>query len=55
MTYAQAEKEARDAWEELGRHYGSSVALDKSFDQLHPAQRKWLVSVTWHIRTTRRR
>jgi hypothetical protein len=48
MTYAQAEKEARQAWAEFARHYAAAVG---SFDELHPAHRHWMVALTWHIRS----
>lgn len=51
MTYEQAKKEARQAWESLGRHYGAGFAVATQFDDLHPAQRHWLVAVTFHLRT----
>ena len=55
MSFEQAEKEAREAWEALTRHYGSGVGLAKAFDDLHPAQRHWLVTVRWHLRSAMRR
>jgi hypothetical protein len=51
MTYAQAEKEARQAWAELARHYAAAVGSARAFDELHPAYRHWLVALTWHIRS----
>jgi hypothetical protein len=51
MTYAQAEKEARQAWAELARHYAGAVSSASPFDELHPAHRHWMVAVTWHIRS----
>jgi hypothetical protein len=52
MTYEQAKKnEARQAWEELSRHYGAGVAVATPFDELHPARRHWLIAVTFHLRT----
>jgi hypothetical protein len=53
MTFEQAEKEARQAWEELSRHYGAGVAVTTPFDELHPAQRHWMVAVTFHLRSRR--
>ena len=51
MTYEQAKQEARLAWEELSRHYGAGFAVTSQFDDLAPAQRHWLVAVTFHLRT----
>ena len=51
MTYEQAEKEARQAWEEMSRHYGAGFAVATQFDDLHPARRHWLIAITFHLRT----